>query len=477
MALLDTSRLETLTPSQFFTFTLPNPLHHDCYLRGPFLRFAVLDSPNPTTHPIVAAMIVPAHRESDWIFSTESGHRHLLFSTCSNHISRFVLIGNLLQPNSPTNIYVRPPANPSADEEEEKRKLEMELNSLVIALHPKVCFQKGLPVPQFLTYEDNTVFRTTINTYPGTIVGEFLVEDVEVETKPGSKKDFRRRLRFKRNPNLIQTEVRITPTITTDGGGVRSLNLDLPSLKKMNQVVFKVDTSVLIPSYLNAMVSAIFLNALHLDSRIQSGAAPRVLCLGVGGGALLSFLNTRLGFQVVGVDCDRIVVAVAMQFFGLKNVGDSINIIDGDAVKLIEMVAYRLRQQNTLDLQVHVGWLDSKFDVLMVDLDASDPRYGICAPPPNFVTEPVFQTARSILTDHGIFVMNVVPLNQGFYSTLLQQLKSVFHKVYEMDVENEDNKVLVATLSPLPSHDHYNALSNKLKQVISEAYIDSIKEV
>ncbi|KAJ9540310.1 hypothetical protein OSB04_026816 [Centaurea solstitialis] len=467
------SIVATLIPSQFFVFTLSNPLTHDCYLRGPLLRIAVLDSPKPPSGndvPTVAAMIVPAHRESDWIFSTESGQSHLLHS--NPDVSRLVLIGNLPPGDFVSSIYVRPPANLAA--RREKEKLEMELGPLLIALHPQVCFGIGMLEPRFLTYEDTVVFRVTICTGTGPIVGEFLVEDVEVETEHGGRKDFRRRLRFKRMPNLIQSEVRLIPSLVTDGW-MNDLNLDLFSLKKMNDVKFEVDPRVLIPTYLNAMVSGIFLIVTPLDRRAQLEIVPRALCLGVGGGSLLHFLNAQLGFHVVGVESDGLLLDVAQPRFGLR-VGDRMNIFHEDAAGLLEVVSCGLSQQRTDGL---AGCLRSKFDVVMVDLDASDARFGNVCPPTNFFTKPVLLAAKLVLHDHGVFVMNVVVVNDEIYSALVLELKTVFYKVFQMVVRDQENYILVATLSPLARHEPCTAFSirMRLREAVSREYIGSIKEV
>ncbi|KAJ9548988.1 hypothetical protein OSB04_021531 [Centaurea solstitialis] len=101
---------------------------------------------------------------------------------------------------------------------------------------------------------------------------------------------------------------------------------------------------------------------------------------------------------------------------------------------------------------------------------------GIYSPLDNFATVHVFWNAKSILTNHGVFVMNVVPLCQESYSALLLQLKAVFEKVYEIEVENEKNKVLAATLLPPPaSCDHVNKVSDNLRKVISADEIGSPK--
>ncbi|KAL8193127.1 hypothetical protein R6Q57_027031 [Mikania cordata] len=454
---LDLSTFETLTPSQFITFTIPNTVNHRCYLHTPLLRIAVLDSPIATADdgsPTIAAMIVPEHRETDWNFCTESGHLQLLFNF--SNISRLILIGNNLEPNPEPSDYVRSPVV-------DKEKIECELKGLVIALHPKLCFRTGLPKPLFLTYEDDVLHRVIVDRFVGPFVGEFLVEDVELESK-----ELRRRLRFKRMPNLIQSQVPIFPNFRD---GVCNLELDLPSLRKMKNVQFEVDTGTLVQPYLTPMVSGIFLIVSPLNKQIQQGFTPRALCLGVGGGALVSFLSTKLGFEVVGVEADEIVLSVAKQYFGLND-GKSIQLIVGDAMKLIEMVS-----GDTNDTHVKIDGLDVKFDVVMLDLDSNEARSGISAPPLEFVKRSVFQATISLLHNHGILIINVIPPDELFYETLVQELQDVFHKVYELDVKNDGNIVLMATVSPFVSNGHDSAFSKKLRAVIVGSYMESIVEL
>ena len=86
------------------------------------------------------------------------------------------------------------------------------------------------------------------------------------------------------------------------------------------------------------------------------------MCLGVGGGALLTFLNTQLGFEVVGIDADDCVLMAAKQYFGL-NTENSIKVIVEDAIDVIENFATK-RDTYVSDLQAN---LDDKFDFVMVD--------------------------------------------------------------------------------------------------------------
>ncbi|XP_071734623.1 uncharacterized protein [Rutidosis leptorrhynchoides] len=463
---LNLSSLQTLTPAQYIKFTIPTPIKHHSYIERPLLHIAVLDSPIATandTSPLIAAMIVPQHRENDWTFCTKSGHLQLLFNL--SNISRLILIGNNLSLDDlEPSIYIRPPNIDPLD----KEKLENNLKQLVIALHPKSCFKNGVPKPLFVTYEDDVVYRVIIDRFVGPFVGEFVVEDVEVESKCDGNKESRRRIRFKTTPNLIQSQVRIVPSLVA---GEYDGRLDLGRLRRMKGVEFLADTSVLVHPYLTPMVSGLSIIAPYLNERIKVGGTPRALCLGVGGGSLLSFLNVRLGFEVVGVEADEIVLTVARQYFGL-NEGKSVRIVVGDAMELTEKIA-----EDLTDSSFGIDVSKDRFDVVMVDLDSSDAQSGISAPPPEFVKKSVFQMMKSLVHDHGVVVINVIPPSKVFYNTLVHELRDVFHKVYEINVENDGNFVVMATLSPIAKDDHDNDFSTKLRAAISGNYTDSIVEL
>ncbi|KAI3520371.1 hypothetical protein L1887_09757 [Cichorium endivia] len=414
-------------------------------------------------------MIVPEQRETDWNFCTNAGHRQLLSDY--PRLSRLILIGNDLPRNPLPCNYIRPPDTDTDD----RKKLEDELQPLVISLHPKACLQNGLPKTRFVTYEDDLLYRKIIARFVGPFVGEFVVEDVLLESDDDSVDDLlRRRLRFKRMPSLIQSEVLLYPKI--DGEIVTAV-LNLENFMKMKNAKFYVDTTVLVHPYLTPMVSGLSLIASHLNERIQQGFTPRALCLGVGGGSLLSFLNTELGFEVTGVEVDEVVLNAATQHFGLHR-SDSIRLIVEDAIKVIKKFATR-GDTDEFDSQANIDWLDAKYDVVMVDLDSSDARYGHTAPPREFVDKSVFQAVRFLLDDNGVLIMNVVPLSHVFYTTLIQELKDVFHKVHVVDFESEENYVVFATVSPpTPLNvDDVNDFYEKLRSVIPEECIASIIEV
>ncbi|KAL2533875.1 S-adenosyl-L-methionine-dependent methyltransferase superfamily protein [Abeliophyllum distichum] len=442
---LDPTTFETVVPSRYITFTFPNPLSNHCHL-----RVAVLDSPSSSAARI-ASMWVPPGRESDWIFSTFSGHLQLLLSsTTPHHLSRLILIGNPPVYSHPTSYSSTPYPSPNQSKEIEER-----LRPLLLGLTPKSAFyQKGicnsefLQIP-FLIYEDEVVGCVILEICEGPCAGEMLIENVAVETH--TTKEFRRRLRFKRMPNLVQTQMRILPKNELDSG-------------ELNNLEFEIDNNVLVHPYLSPMVGGLSVTESHLERRIKGGFRPKALCLGIGGGALLGFLSSQLNFDVTGVEKDEVVLQIAKKYFGLES-NELIHLFVGDGIELVEKLAKNITA-------------DCKFDVIMVDLDSSDVTLGVCAPPLEFVKKSVLQAAREVLCEHGVLVINVIPSSELFYKSLISEFEDVFEELYEIDVGNGENFVLIATVSKIE-----NALStcedsllNKLKSV-SGSYIGSIRKI
>ncbi|MBA0740628.1 hypothetical protein Gogos_013821 [Gossypium gossypioides] len=456
---VDKSILETLQPSRFLSFAIPNPNPTlNPSLASPLIRIAVLDSPIQPSSPLipsVAAMIVPKHRESDWIFSTESGHLQLLLS--SPNFQRLILIGQEQQPiingSSSSTIYRR------WIDPDSLNNLEISLKPLVIALSPKSYFHnENLEVP-FLCYEDNIVCSLVLEKCIGNFVGEMLVEDVEIEGSDQSR-EFRRRLRFKRMPNLVQTEIRIVPNKVSCLDSV-----DIGS----NSIEFSPDLGVLVHAYLVPMVASLALIGLCIEKHVEAGLRPKALCLGVGGGALVGFLKTQLDFEVVGVEVDEEVLRVARKYFGLED-GDLVQVHVSDGMEFMDRLAHG-------DV---VGNIVPQFDAIMVDLDSDDPRNGVSAPPIEFFRRDVLLAARSVLRESGIFVINVIPQSRLFYEKLIHEFREVFPELYEINVGNVENFILIAAKA-LPcsssSSDSENKFLTKLRLAISGAYMDSINRI
>ncbi|KAL6580816.1 hypothetical protein OROMI_006739 [Orobanche minor] len=120
---LDPSTFETIVPSRYITFTFPNHRH---------LRVAVLDAPSASA--FTAAVFVPPGRESDWVFSTLSGHLQLLLASATTQpLSRLILVGK-----SPS--YPHPTSYNSSLYPGSSTHLQRNLAPLLSAPNPQICF-------------------------------------------------------------------------------------------------------------------------------------------------------------------------------------------------------------------------------------------------------------------------------------------------------------------------------------------------
>ncbi|KAL4396187.1 hypothetical protein AHAS_Ahas01G0066800 [Arachis hypogaea] len=471
---LEAGAFESIHPSRFICFTIPNPSCSDS-----LLRVAVLDShiQPADDSPQVGGMLVPDGREADWIFSTKSGHSQLLYS--SQGISRLILVGNQPKEGDCTsNIYHRP-----LECSLHQQGFEVWSKPLLLALSPRSLFKNGIPEIALLNYEDNLISSVVIHRCVGYLVGEMLVEDVEIEMESENgvhhsslKREFRRRLRFKRMPNLIQTEIHIVPETDHSCDGV-----------SIKDVEFMLDHRVLVHPYLAPMVASLSLISENIARQIQDGFKPKALCLGVGGGALLTFLTTQLGFEVTGVENDGEVLSVAKHYFGLE-ADESIRVVIGDGIEFTKKIADHKKMYNgssfaSSEHNDFDHFLDAKishnFDVVMVDLDSRDIRNGTSSPPLEFVRRDVLLAAKSILSENGILVINVIPLSKSFYESLENHLHEVFCELHKIDVRNGENFVLIAAVSPQisPVSDHCDSFLMQLKSVIPESWINSISKI
>ncbi|KAH7680583.1 S-adenosyl-L-methionine-dependent methyltransferase protein [Dioscorea alata] len=450
---LDPSSFKCLSPSRFISFSFPNPI------QGPYsdvLRIAVLDSPllPSLPPPRVAAMLVPIGRESDWIFCTAAGHLQLLLASSQDlFLSRLIIIGKFPIFSCPPMSYTRPQSEPDLC------SLQEALFPLLLALSPKAAFKNGVPEIPFLSFEDNVVRSVLVDRIEGPVSGEMLVEDVEIDVSPVP--ELRRRLRFKMMPNLVQTQVRLIPDPSKDG-------------------TIGPQKGSLVQPYLAPMVAGLSLVAPFLEEKIKLGLRPRALCLGVGGGTLPMFLQSKLDFDILGVEADPVVLNIARQHFGLVE-GEFLHVHIGDAIGFIKNVA---QQKDTLrrglermsDL-VEGSRID--FDVIMVDLDAGDAVNGASAPPSEFVQRNVLLAAKMVLHDRGIIVINVIPQSKAFYSELIHDFREVFAELYEIEVGNGENYVLVATVTNVQLNRSGSCGSwlKKLRLVIGEKHMNSINKI
>ncbi|KAG2585039.1 eEF1A lysine and N-terminal methyltransferase-like [Panicum virgatum] len=350
-----------------------------------------------------------------------AGHLHLLLSI---QFSRLILVGPELSAPSPRVVpcAARPDPDPA----------HARLRPLLLALCPVAAFRdNAVPDVPLLTFQDDLLLLAPVKFVTGPVVGEMVVEDVAIDNAPGPA-ELHRRLRFKRMPCLVQTQVRLCRS----SAAAASSSL-VETLEGSGGFLQPEVRGSLAQPYLQAMVAGLAVIAPYIEESIQSGVRPRCLCAGVGGGSLPMSIRVGLQFNVLGVEADGVVLDVARNHFGLVE-DEFLHVHVGDAIQMIENFS---RQQEP----------GMKFSAVMMDLDSSDAMCGVSAPPLEVIHGSVLHAARTILDQHGVLILNVIPppADGSVYKGLIDVLRQVFSELYEIDVGNGENFVLTATVSPI----------------------------
>lgn len=630
---------QNLQPCRYVCFDFPNP-HKPIKSCNEIdndtdLRVAVLDSSH--THPPVriAAMLVPRGMEDDWIFCTEAGHFQLLSSA---QVSRLIFIARC--PSYSRDLFGTQKYR--GEEDEDDTQLKQSLIPLLLALSPRIAFQGGLPSVPFVSYTDNVNRRNILEKFSSPLVGMMLVENVEllieqteeiVHRQRRVTTEWRRRLRFQRMPNLVQTDVALVPERRSKKHGKTSGN---------GKAKLALDLNRLVHPYLPPIVAGLVLVAPTIEKCLEYGKLPRLLSIGVGGGALLMFLNRHFQFNIVGVEIDEVVLNVAKKYFGLQE-DEHLQIHVGDGVEVVDKIAQQVIRNHLVPAELAQAWQDALFQipilkelegdrdrdlgvkglgfsnpemvnldrglakdveghgslkskedyidpcldqgikefssqnpndcnldqglthgihchnfsklktlsgeygidkvvevpgspsshllltnseesseasdprssisheeiplqlnygvqtesftlenregsdnvdrtdprvhVIVVDVDAGDARLGLSAPPLQFLEKRFLLAARIALHDRGILAINVVPSSKCFYNELVSAFHEVFLDLYEIEVNNGENYVLLACPFCIRSDDRDSSFAHKVKQVITGGYVEQIRKL
>lgn len=311
MAPVDRRVFENLHPGRRIVFDLPVSDYE-------MVRFVVLDSSTEWDEVACAAMVVPTGAEDDWMYSSEGGQWQLLATA---GVSRMIVVERVMLVEG---FGVREGVTCLQCEDE---ALKTKLSSTVVALAPRICFRSGIPIVPFVDYTNNVIHRVVVEESYSSLTGLMVVEDIalddsdtellesesfdegektecahRIDSRRGRRLDrvsYRRRLRFQRMPNLIQTEVPLV--IPQNLRTTIAREIDKESVVAYCEEVMsgsQIDHSFLVHKYLPPIVAGLVLAASCIEPCMERGERAKVLALGVGGGALPIFLQKHLGFHV-----------------------------------------------------------------------------------------------------------------------------------------------------------------------------------
>lgn len=155
---------------------------------------------------------------------------------------------------------------------------------------------------------------------------------------------------------------------------------------------------------------------------LPSGSKPRVLALGLGGGSAARIVRALSPeAELVGIEIDPDVIAVARQHFALDALDIEIRVEDALTFLKSDRRGY---------------------DLILEDIFIGR---GDAVHKPDWIPHPAHDLARSRLRKGGILVSNTIDEAR----TIASSLSAAFRAVLRIDVEDYDNRVFVASDAPL----------------------------
>ncbi|CAM6082913.1 unnamed protein product [Calypogeia fissa] len=367
--------------------------------------------------------LVPAQRAEEWLFSSTQGQWQVAADSKASRLIMVALVGN--------------------DHQNDVSHMKDDISPLVTRFVPLDCRSSG--AIDYLTQENRVKIRRTLALIESFTTGPILVEDVAVapkksKSRKGSKVELKcyRRLSFRRNPNMIQSEallVRngVAGNCKSRGHCIAENINDKAVSQKAKAAVFEglnIDYSFLTSEYHEGMIAAFALIANKMEQWVASKE------------------------QVV--ELDETIGEIAKNHFGFVE-DKRMKLQIGDGVVAVEAIA-AAAASNT---QCGPGSTDCRLHVLMVDTDARDPSNGLSCPAPECLEDSFLWAAKRALLDCGMLIVNVVASARQYHVYSKDQLKKVFAEVYEIEVEKDVNRVLIAMVQ----RRRCNEVSNNVKDL------------
>lgn len=353
------------------------------------LAAASLSSSCPPERKQAAVFLVPQGREHEWLFGSEEG-RARLSASCA--VRRLVLI-----------------SLGRGHEFGTAQAVQAELSPLVLPLLPLQSREAPTGSVPFLTTADGLGRRTLVAQMESALSGGILVEDVTLQEGhddgEGAHSVTLRRLVFSQNPNLVQSEARLLPT-------------------------GHVDTSHLACEYHTAIVAGLAVVVPVLAAPAAPSQATAWV-IGLGGGALPTFLALHLPLHVHVVELDASVAEVARAHFAFTTT-ERLSLALGDGLLAVEAAPAQ------------------SIDALVIDAGSNDASLGMSCPPAAFLAPAFLQAAQRALRPGGALVVNVVARSQASFDDALAVLRGTFASVWQADAEDDVNRVLFALAQAPP---------------------------
>ncbi|KAL9237830.1 hypothetical protein vseg_012333 [Gypsophila vaccaria] len=466
--------LKELSPGRRFLVTLGG--EGESFFR---YRAVVLDAKEqsiPFTYHC-GIFLVPKTRAQEWLFFSEEGQWMVVESSKA---ARLIMI--LLDSSH---------ANVSLEE------IQKDLSPLVKSLEPeKLDSEAQIP---FMMAGDGIKHRNVVHQVISKYTGPIIVEDVMYEnvdehlaTISTSEEPLFRRLVFRRSEGLVQSEALLIcePPQVNDGESetkkpISNLKSKKTEKQKGDQSSIndlsnnkKVDHSFLVGAYHTGIVAGFTLIQPYLGSVTSGGGKVETVVIGLGAGLLPMFLHNCMDvLHVEVVELDPAVLTLAKEYFGfgeddhLKvHIADGIQFLRNRLSSTLQTVADTERHEKSISgeqLALQNGSsVAKKLDIIIVDVDSSDSSSGISCPAPDFLEDDFFTTVKNVLSDQGLFIINLVSRSPSMKKMVISRMKAVFSRLYSLQLEQDVNEVIFAVNSTTFVMENMSEAATQLEKLL-----------
>lgn len=274
--------------------------------------------------------------------------------------------------------------------------VQKELSRLMLKIAPQGVIKRGKTI-LFLSLEQQLGDRKIIVEGKSEFSGDYVVEEVAGQTN-----EIYRRLIFLDMPQVIQSEVKLIKSL--DGKD-------------------KIDNSHFLSDYIPYL-------ALGVGIVVKNSMkTPRILLIGLGGGVLANLLvNIYNDIELIALEIDDAIHKIAREAFGLtENSKLTVKICDG--LEYLKTTAKKCES----------------FDAVLFDIDVKDPTLGLSGPPKIFMTPDTLNCVKTLISDHGIFLINFICRATDVKSEIINILKTNFKNLSSLEITDEINKVILAS--------------------------------
>ncbi|KDP39345.1 hypothetical protein JCGZ_01102 [Jatropha curcas] len=489
--------LTKLSPGRRFQLTLGG-LGGSCFTYRAVLLDARDLSVSFSYH--CGVFIVPKTRAHEWLFSSEEGQWMVVESSKAARLIMVLLDSSHI--------------NTSMDD------IQKDLSPLVKQLAPGKD-DNGAQIP-FMMANDGIKQRSIVHKVTSSLTGPIIVEDVVYENVDGdisrflpSKDLIFRRLVFQRTEGLVQSEALLkggeySPKITeidrkktTSSSKSKRRGNHKRNDESSNRL--KVYHDYLASSYHTGIISGFMLISSYLESVASAGNMANAVVIGLGAGLLPMFLHRCMPFlHIEVVELDHMILDLARGYFGLTedkhlkvHIADGIKFVrevkhfgtgDGLPVFQSDKDASGSSQpsSNGSCFMSHAeGGMSCGVDILIIDVDSSDSSSGMTCPAADFVEESFLLTVKDSLSQHGLFVVNLVSRSSAIKDMVISRMKTVFSQLFCLQLEEDVNIVLFGLCSELRmKEDSFPEAALQLEKLlklnhpeISENIVDTAKKI